>query len=54
MTSSTDILDVITSNERLWPLFLTIIPNTDMNIRLDLSEDHSLNINKKVTVEELV
>ena len=51
MTSSTDILDVITSHECLWPLFLTIVPNIDVDIILDLSEHHSLNINKKVILE---
>ena len=36
MTSSSDIFDVITSHQRLWPLLLTLVPNTDMDIRLDL------------------
>ena len=32
----------------LCPLLLTLVPNTDMNIILDLSEHRSLNINEKV------
>ena len=52
MTSSTDIFDVITSHQRLWPLLLTLVPNIDVNIRLDLSEHRSLNINEKVILED--
>ena len=51
MTSSTDILDVIKSHKRLWPLLLTLLPNTDVNIILNLIEHRSLNINKKVILE---
>ena len=54
MTSLTDIFDVITSYQRLGPLLLTLVPNTDVNIILDLSEHHSLIINKKVILEDLV
>ena len=52
MTSSTDIFDVITSHQSLCPLFLTIVPNIDLNIRLDLSEHRSLNMNKKVILKD--
>ena len=51
MTSSTDIFDVITSQQRLWPLLLTLVPNTDVKVSLDLSEHRSLNINEKVILE---
>ena len=51
MTSSGDIFDMITSHQSLWPLFLNIVPNTDVNIRLELSEHRSLNINEKVILE---
>ena len=52
MTSSTDILHVITSHKFLWPLLLTLVPNIDVNIILNLSEHLSLNINKKVILED--
>ena len=52
MTSSTGIFDVITSHQRLWLLFLTIVPNTDVNIRLDLSEHRLLNTNEKFILED--
>ena len=52
MTSSTDIFDVIISHQRLWPLLLTLVPNSDVNIRLDLSEQGSLNMNEKVILED--
>ena len=52
MTSSTDIFDVITSHQHLWPLLLTLVTNSDVNIRLYLSEHRSLNINKKVILED--
>ena len=52
MTSPTDILDVITSNKHLWPLLLTLVPNTDENIILNLGEHRSLNINEKVILED--
>ena len=52
MTSSTDIFDLITSHQRLWPLLLTLVPNIDVNIRLDLSEHRSLNMNEKVILED--
>ena len=52
MTSSTDIFDVITSHQHLWALLPTLVPNIDVNIRLDLSEHRSLNINEKVILED--
>ena len=58
MTSYNDILGVITSHKRLWPLLLTPVtllitplPNTDVNIILNLNGHRSLNINKKVILE---
>ena len=54
MTSSTDIFDVITSHQRLWMVLLPLVPNIDVNIRLDISEHRSLNINKKVILEYYV
>ena len=50
--SSTGILYVITSHQRLWSLLLTFVPNTVMNIILDFNEHRSLNINKKVILED--
>ena len=54
MRSANDILDVITSHKRLWPLLLTPVPllltpvpNIDVNIILNLNEHRSLNINEK-------
>ena len=52
MTSSTEILDVITSHKSLWPLLLTLVPNIDVNIILNLNEHRSLNINEKVILED--
>ena len=52
MTSSTDILDVITSHEHLWPLLITIVPNADVKIILDLSEHRSLSIDEEVILED--
>ena len=52
MTSSTEIFDVIMSHQRFWMLFLTIVSNTDVNIRLDLNEHRSLNINEKFILED--
>ena len=50
MMSLNDILDVITSHKRLWsllltpvPLLLNPVPNTDVNVILNLNEHHSLN-----------
>ena len=51
MTPSTDILDVLTTQKRLWSLLLILVPNTDVNIILKLSEYRSLNINEKVILE---
>ena len=58
MRSANDILDVITSHKRLWPLLLipiqlllTPVTNTDVNIILNLNEHRSLNMNKKVTLD---
>ena len=39
------------SQQRLWPLVLTLVTNTDVNIILNLSEHCSLNINEKVILE---
>ena len=47
-----DIIDVIRSHKRLWPLLLTLVQNIDVNIILNLSEHRSLNINKKVILED--
>ena len=49
--SSTEIFDVIMSHQSLWPLFLTIVPSIELNIRLDLSDHRSLNIDEKVILE---
>ena len=58
MTSSNDILDEITRHKRLWPLLLTavpllitLVPNKDVNIILNLNGHRSLNINEKVILE---
>ena len=52
MMSSTDIFYVIMSHQCVWALFLTIVPNTDVNLILGLREYRSLNINEKFTLEE--
>ena len=35
---TTDILDLITPYKRLWQISLTLLPNIDVNILLNLSE----------------
>ena len=54
MTSSNYIIDVIMSHECLWPLLLTPVPSTDVNIILNLNEHRSLCINEKVILENFV
>ena len=49
MASSTDIFGMIASHQRLWQLFVTLVPNIDVNTILDLNEHLSLNINENIT-----